>query len=91
MRGKTIMKKGVNESLKSEAVNIIECEIRKELDKPHKTIDREQLIAPYLKTLEHIFRHMEHRIECVHNGFYEGYIFIAWLENNKLFMHIIRL
>ena len=85
------MKKGVKESLKSEAVNIIECEIRKELDKPHKAVDRELFIAPYLKTLNHMFRHMEHHIEYVHNGFYEGYIFIAWLENNKLFTHIIRL
>ena len=85
------MKKGAKESLKSEAVNTIECEIKKELEKPHKTVNRKILLEPYLKTLDHMFRHLEHRIELIVNEFYEGFICIAWVENNKLFTKIIKL
>lgn len=85
------MKKGVKESLKSNAVEIVESEIRKELDRPHKVVDRPILINPYLQTLEHMFRNMEHHIECIYNNGYEGFIFIAWLDNNKLFTKIIKL
>lgn len=84
-------KKGVEESLKSTALDILENEIKKELSKPHKVVNREKLLEPYLLTLEEMFRHLVHDVKIVHDKTYKGFIFVAWIQNNKLFTKIIEL
>lgn len=85
------MKKGVEQSLKSKAVDDIIDKINVELKKPHRVVDRPEIINPFIEELEHTLRHLKHDIKCSYNGFYEGNIFVTWLENDQLFTKVIKL
>lgn len=85
------MKKGVEQSLKSKAVDDIIDKINVELKKPHRVVDRWEIINPFIEELEHILRHLNCDIRCCCNQFYEGFIFVTWLENDQLFTKVIKL
>ena len=84
-------KKGVEQSFKSNAVDEIIDKINEELSKPHKVVDIPNIVNGYIEQLNQVLRHLQYKISCNYNGLYEGYIFIAWLENNQLFTRIIKL
>ena len=77
--------------VKTDALNKLEKELHKELAKPRKVEDTPSVVNPYVEKIHDIFRHYKYDVQCVYNGLYEGFIFVAWYDDDKVHTKIINI
>ena len=78
------------DDLKSKAIDAVAETLEKRLDSPMNLEMKKEVVDETLIKIEEILRHYKHSVQQIENGLCEGFIFVAWFNDDIVHTRIIK-